>query len=134
MSKPKFTTVEKVPNWAACWFANGDDSGLTEEDKALIAGYEKRLASEGLTLVAPIEGTESEFEPYPAFGLGLTRGGRRPALDDPVLQVADLRPDPLRGEDLFGVRPRVRLARVSQPGPGAEVRPLAAAILPPRAL
>jgi len=67
--KPEFTTVEKVPNWAACWFANGDDSGLNDEDRARIAEYEKELTEEGLRLVAPIEGTESEFEPYPAFGL-----------------------------------------------------------------
>ena len=67
--KPKFTTVEGIPNWAACYFVNNDDSALSEEDKATADAYVDRLLKEGLSLVCPKEGTERDFNPYPAFGL-----------------------------------------------------------------
>lgn len=62
------TEIEGIPDWAASYLVNGDDSGLSEEDKAEVDGYVDDLASEGLVLVHPIEGTENEFDSYPAFG------------------------------------------------------------------
>lgn len=67
--KPKFTTVSGIPCWAASYFANADSSGLDDEDKKLVADYEKKLLKEGLRLVAPVEDTRNEFNPCPAFGL-----------------------------------------------------------------
>lgn len=62
--------VEKIPVWAVCYIVNSDDSGLTPEDKKLVDDYVERLLNkERLRLICPIDGTESEFEPYPAFGL-----------------------------------------------------------------
>ena len=60
--------IEGIPDWAASYLVNGDDSGLSEEDKADVDRYVDDLASEGLVLAHPIEGTENEFDRYPAFG------------------------------------------------------------------
>ena len=62
------TEIEGIPDWAASYLINGDDSGLSEEDKADVDRYVDDLASEGLALAHPIEGTENEFDRYPAFG------------------------------------------------------------------
>lgn len=62
------TEIEGIPDWAASYLVNGDDSGLSEEDKADVDRYVDDLASEGLALAHPIEGTENEFDRYPAFG------------------------------------------------------------------
>ena len=61
------TTIYRVPTWAATYLYYGDDSGITEEDRALCDDFVRNL--DGLRLIEPIEGTRSEFEPYPAFGL-----------------------------------------------------------------
>lgn len=62
------TEIEGIPDWATSYLVNGDDSGLSEEDKADVDRYVDDLASEGLALAHPIEGTENEFDRYPAFG------------------------------------------------------------------
>ena len=67
--KPKFTVIENVPCWAATYFVNADSSGMNEEDLALCIAYEKELATRGLRLVCPIEGTCNDFCTNPAFGL-----------------------------------------------------------------
>ena len=69
MSKPEFVTVRKIPFWARCAIVNDDDSGLDDDDIKLLDQYKKKLAKHGLRLVCPIDGTYSEFEPEPAFGL-----------------------------------------------------------------
>ena len=62
--------VRNVPQWAVCYLVNSDDSGLTPEDKKTVDDYvERLLKKEHLRLLGPIDGTESEFEPHPAFGL-----------------------------------------------------------------
>ena len=66
--KPKFTTVQNVPCWAASYCANGDSSGLSHEDYALCREYGRKLERQGLRLVAPIDGTRNEFCTSPAFG------------------------------------------------------------------
>ena len=69
MAKVKFTTIEKVPDWATTYIAYGDASALSAKDKALVDEFVAGLAKKGLMMIWPIDGTESEFEPYPAFGL-----------------------------------------------------------------
>jgi hypothetical protein len=66
--KPKFTTVQNVPCWAATYFANADSSGLSDEDVSLCVKYEAKLEKEGLKLVCPVDGTRNEFCANPAFG------------------------------------------------------------------
>ena len=69
-STPSFTTVERIPQWAMCYLVNGDDSGLAPKDMKMVDDYvERLLKEEHLRLLGPIDGTESEFEPHPAFGL-----------------------------------------------------------------
>lgn len=67
--KLKTTTVEKVPQWATTYIVYGDDSGINEEDKKLVDDWIEKLNKHGLRLICPVDGSESEFEPYPAFGL-----------------------------------------------------------------
>lgn len=67
--KPESTTVDRIPQWAVCYIVNADDSGLEPYDKKLVDDYVGGLERKGLRLVCPIDGTESEFELYPAFGL-----------------------------------------------------------------
>lgn len=47
---------------------NGDIDGLNEEDMDEADRFVDELADDGLRLVAPIDGTENEFNSYPAFG------------------------------------------------------------------
>lgn len=65
----KTDVIEKVPQWATTYIMYDDDSGLNDEDKKLVDDFEDRLLKKKLRLVCPIDGTENEFEPYPAFGL-----------------------------------------------------------------
>ena len=65
----KFDVVERIPMWAVDYFVNAETSALDEEDLKSVKDYEERLLRKGLRLTCPIEGTENEFCPYPAFGL-----------------------------------------------------------------
>ena len=67
--KGTIETIEGVPNWAVCGLVNGDWSGTPDEDRKVAEDWEKKLNEEGYILTAPIDGTENEFNPYPAFGL-----------------------------------------------------------------
>ena len=69
MGNLKTRKIEKVPQWAVCYLVNDDDSGLEPDDKKMVDDFVENLACQGLRLICPIEGTESGFEPYPAFGL-----------------------------------------------------------------
>ena len=61
--------VEKIPNWATTYIMYGDASdNLTDEDIQMVDDFIDKLASQGISLVSPIEGTESGFESHPAFG------------------------------------------------------------------
>ena len=44
----KFTKVERVPCWAANYFANGELSGYSDEDLGLMRGYEDKWVAEVL--------------------------------------------------------------------------------------
>lgn len=65
----KTDIVERVPQWAVTYLEYGDDSSLEPHDKALVDGFVDKLRKEGFRLVAPVDGSESEFELRPAFGL-----------------------------------------------------------------
>ena len=61
--------VEKIPNWATTYIMYGDASdNLTDEDIQMVDDFIDKLASQGISLVSPIEGTESGLESHPAFG------------------------------------------------------------------
>lgn len=64
----KFDVVERIPQWAACGFVNGDWSGVPEADAALAQKYEKDLNAKGWQIMDPMTGSENEFCPHPAFG------------------------------------------------------------------
>ena len=60
--------VKGIPNWATCYIMYGDDSGLEDEDIKLVDEFLSDLDKDNIELVSPIDGTEDEFNPYPAFG------------------------------------------------------------------
>ena len=61
--------VEGIPNWAASYIYYGEVSGdMTDEDVKMVDDYLRKLDNDGIRLIAPIEGTENEFNPNPAFG------------------------------------------------------------------
>ena len=41
---------------------------MTDEDVQLVEDFIGELAEQGISLIEPIEGTENEFNPHPAFG------------------------------------------------------------------
>lgn len=61
-------SIDGIPNWATCYIMYGDDSGLDEDDKKLVDEFLADLSNDGIELVSPIDGTENEFNSYPAFG------------------------------------------------------------------
>ena len=61
--------VEGIPNWAAYYIGYGEvTDDMTSEDVKLVDDYLRKLDNDGIRLIAPIEGTENEFNPHPAFG------------------------------------------------------------------
>lgn len=67
--KRKIEVVEGVPNWAVCGLVNDDWSGTPDEDVKMVMDWKRGLNEEGWLLIAPIDGTENEFNSCPAFGL-----------------------------------------------------------------
>lgn len=64
------TTLKHVPQWAASYLVNGDASSLDYHDKSQVDAWVAELLRKGFRILAPIDGSENEFVPYPAFGLG----------------------------------------------------------------
>lgn len=63
-------TIRNIPQWAVCYLAYGDDTGITDEDKKLVDDFVDELNKDGWRLCeAPIEGSENSFCSHPAFGL-----------------------------------------------------------------
>lgn len=64
-------TIEKIPVWAMYYLVNGDYSGITEEDKAIVDEWWER---NNVVSVSPASDDEGNCFPYfshfPAFGLG----------------------------------------------------------------
>jgi hypothetical protein len=56
-----------IPEWAAVYFVNDDDSGLTPEDKKMADDYLNNIESKGYTLV--YDGENLGFCSNPEFGL-----------------------------------------------------------------
>ena len=63
-------TIEKIPVWALCYLVNGDFSGLTDEDKAIVDEWWERNI---VVTVSTVYDEENNGHPYftyfPAFGL-----------------------------------------------------------------
>ena len=57
----------EIPEWAAVYFVNDDDSGLTPEDKKMADDYIKQIESQGYVL--SYDGENLGFCPHPEFGL-----------------------------------------------------------------
>ena len=63
------STVENIPQWAVCYIAYGDDSGITKEEKAMVDAFILSLNNNGWQICeTPISGSENEFCRFPAFG------------------------------------------------------------------
>ena len=56
-----------IPEWAAVYFVNDDDSGLTPEDKKMADDYIKQIESQGYVL--SYDGENLGFCRHPEFGL-----------------------------------------------------------------
>lgn len=65
----KTDVVKRIPQWAVTYLEYNDDSSLEPSDKELVDRFVDKLLKDGFRLIAPVDGSESEFEPYPAFGL-----------------------------------------------------------------
>lgn len=63
--------VEEIPTWALCYIINGDPSGLSDDDVALIDGFYERYEKQGLhiCIVSPHDDEYGSFSAFPAFGL-----------------------------------------------------------------
>lgn len=70
MESDEEDVVEGIPNWATCYIMYGDGSGLDDEDIKLVDQFLSDLDKDNIALVSPIDGTENEFNAYPAFGDG----------------------------------------------------------------
>lgn len=61
--------IEGIPNWAEYYIGYGEvTDDVTSEDVKMVDDYLRKLDNDGIRLIAPIEGTENEFNPNPAFG------------------------------------------------------------------
>ena len=60
----------QMPMWARCPVAYGDFSGISEDDSDLVLGWLSELQEEHGSITFEHTGDFSEFEPFPAFGLG----------------------------------------------------------------
>ncbi len=63
------STISGVPCWASTYLMYGDDSGLTDEDKAECDKFVASLRKAGRILIEPKEDSREEFNSWPAFGL-----------------------------------------------------------------
>lgn len=66
MSIELIDTID-LPTWAACYIFNGDASGLSDEEIALIDGWESSY--DVSTLTYELVEAEPSFTYYPEFGL-----------------------------------------------------------------
>ena len=60
--------ISNIPQWAVCYIVYGDDSGLSENDIALVHNYMKSLYDEGIRLTEMVDDSECEFCSCPEFG------------------------------------------------------------------
>ena len=66
-----YKSIEAVPTYSLDYLINGNSSGITDEDIALIDQWCKRIKLEDISPITDAEGdyAESYFTRYPAFGL-----------------------------------------------------------------
>ena len=61
--------IEPIPVWAMCYLVNGDSTGLTDEDKAIVDEW---WNDNKVQTVSPVSEESGETYPYfsyfPAFG------------------------------------------------------------------
>jgi len=60
----------QMPIWARCPIANGDYSGLSDEDESTVLEWLHQLYEDHSHVTFEHTGDFSEFEPFPEFGLG----------------------------------------------------------------
>ena len=64
-------TIEKIPVWAMCYLVQGDYSGMTDEDKAIVDEWWERNNVVSVSPASDDEGSCFQYFSYfPAFGLG----------------------------------------------------------------
>ncbi len=62
--------TEPIPTWALCYLINGDSTGLTDEDLAMIDKWYADNKVQNITTASEEEGiTHPYFSHFPAFGL-----------------------------------------------------------------
>lgn len=62
-------SLEPIPSWALCYLVNGDPTGLTDEDIAVVDNWMKEVKFLDLEVVKYESGDVYEyFTKYPAFG------------------------------------------------------------------
>lgn len=62
-------SLEKIPSWALCYLVNGDATGLSEEDIAIVNDWMKKTKFIDLEVVKYESGDAyTYFTHYPAFG------------------------------------------------------------------
>jgi len=63
-------TTESVPTWSLCYAINGDQTGLTEEETAMVDQWMNDWQVEIVSPITDDEGnTHPYFSHYPLFGL-----------------------------------------------------------------
>lgn len=66
----KYKTTEKIPTWSLCYLVNGDATGLTDEEFALV---DKWYQDNRVEIISPHRDNAGNSYPYfscaPAFGL-----------------------------------------------------------------
>ena len=107
--------IKGIPNWAITYIMYGDmPDGLTYDDIEQADAFLDGLSERGISLGEPIDGTENEFNPHPAFGLACdtmdwscTRGSRvDESMDTAVVYWKDDEARPFKipnVRDIFGV-------------------------------
>ncbi len=61
--------TEPIPTWALCYLINGDSTGLTDEDLAMIDKWYTDNKVQTVTTASEVEGsTHPYFSHFPAFG------------------------------------------------------------------
>lgn len=61
------TTIERIPTWALCSLIYGDNTGLTDEEIAMIENWSN--TTKLVVLCSADEEPEEYFTTSPAFGL-----------------------------------------------------------------
>ncbi len=62
--------IEPIPTWALCYLINGDPTGLTDDEIAMIDKWYAENKVQTVTTASEVEGEcHPYFSHFPAFGL-----------------------------------------------------------------